>query len=217
MKTTLLSLAVILSLGLIGCSDVMNSPVEPQSTYTTYNPYEGWEQSGQLGERPGSPDTTKKDTVRKAPVTPFRDLIALLKITKEQAPIVEKLIAEHKACVEGCVSGLKNAEREILMNGRTEEAKIKELLKKGEITGEQARRELRQLRESTQTKLKSLPKDKVRECVKSCDETFIAKLKEILTTEQKIILEKWLVSREKRGTGDTGGGPTDGGNPKGRG
>ena len=96
------------------------------------------------------------------------------------------------------------------MNARLQEESIKTKVKSGEMTKEQGRLQLRRLREETQIKLKSLPKEKVRECVKSCDTTFIQQLKEILTPEQKIILEKWVSSREKRGT-------TDDKKPEGRG
>jgi polyhydroxyalkanoate synthesis regulator phasin len=96
------------------------------------------------------------------------------------------------------------------MNARIEEKKIKDAVKAGTITKEVARRELAKLKQSTQEKLKSLPKDKVRECLQGCDTQFLNSLKEILTPEQKIILEKWIASRQKRGT-------TDDKNPKGRG
>lgn len=212
MKTMLISLTAILSIGLIGCSDISTDPVQENSSYSVYKSNTESTQGGEVGER-GKNDSVRKDTTNKPRPTIFGDLIVKLNLTPEQKPLVEKLLIEHKSCVDACVKGLKDAEREIMMNARTEEAKIKELLKKGEITGEQARRELRQLREATQTKLKALPKEKVRECVKSCDDQFIAKLKEILTPEQKIILENWLISREKRGTGPT----KDTTNTKGRG
>lgn len=206
MKTTLLSIITVFSLGLVGCSNMGTEPTETAPLYAVYNPYNGETQSEEVGDR--KPDT--RDTVKKPSPSIFGDLIQKLNLTPEQKPIVESLLKEHRVCVESCVKGLKDAERQILMNARTEEAKIKELLKKGEITGEQARRELRQLRERTNAQLKELPKDKVRECIKSCDHQFIAKLKEILTTEQKIILEKWVVSRGKRG-------PTEEKKPEGRG
>jgi Spy/CpxP family protein refolding chaperone len=96
------------------------------------------------------------------------------------------------------------------MNARLEEQKIKDAVKAGTITKEVARRELAQLKKSTQERLKALPREKVRECLQGCDTQFLNSLKEILTPEQKIILEKWIASRQKRGT-------TDDKNPKGRG
>jgi Spy/CpxP family protein refolding chaperone len=86
------------------------------------------------------------------------------------------------------------------MNARIEEKKIKDAVKAGTITKEVARRELAQLKQSTQEKLKALPKGKVRECLKECDTQFLNSLKEILTPEQKIKLERWIASRQKRGT-----------------
>jgi len=199
MKTTLLSLiTVLLALASVGCSNMGTEPTDEAPLYSTYNPYDESTQSGQVEER--KPD--RKDTANKPRPTIFGDLLVKLNLTSEQKPIVERLLAQHRACVEACVQGLKNAEREILMNARLQEEAIKTKVKNGELTKEQGRLQLRQLREETQIKLKALPKERVRECVKSCDTTFIQQLKEILTTEQKIILEKWVASREKRGTTD---------------
>ena len=197
MKTTLLSLLAIVSIGLIGCSDIQTNPADPTPLYVVSNSdgtIETDDNTPQGVETPRKPDTKKPSP------TIFGDLIVKLNLTPEQKPVVERLLAQHRACVEACVQGLKNAEREILMNARLQEESIKTKVKNGELTKEQGRQQLRQLREETQKNLKSLPKEKVRECVKSCDEQFIAKLKEILTPEQKVILERWVISRGKRET-----------------
>lgn len=204
MKTTLLSLILVFSLAIVGCSNTETGPTEPEAIYTTMVANPDGTVSEQVVERP-NPDNGKKV----AP-SPFVDLLRLLNLTPEQRPIVERLLIQHKECTQSCIQTLKTAEREILMNARLEEQKIKDAVKAGTITKEVARRELAQLKKSTQEKLKALPKDKVRECLQSCDTQFLNSLKEILTPEQKIILEKWIASRQKRGT-------TDDTNPKGRG
>lgn len=199
MKTTLLSIIAVFSLGLVGCSDIGTEPTDQSSLYATYTPQEESTQGGEVGER-GKKDSVRKDTTNKPRPSIFGDLLQKLNLTPEQKPVAEKLLTEHKTCIESCVKGLKDAERQIIMNARIQENTIKEKVKNGEITREQARKELRQLRESVNAQLKALPKERVRECVKSCDEQFIAKLKEILTPEQKITLERWIASRQKRGT-----------------
>ena len=209
MKTTLLSIIAILSLGLVGCSNMGTDPTETPAMYAVSN-FDGTVETNE--NTPQGVETPRKPDTKKPVPSIFGDLLVKLNLTVEQRPAVERLLVEHRTCVESCVKTLKDAERQILMNARQQEETIKKKLKSGEITGEQARLELRQLRETTNAQLKELPKGKVRECVKSCDQTFIAKLREILTPEQKIILEKWLVSREKRGTD-----PTDGKKPGGRG
>ena len=197
MKTTLLSIIAVLSLGLIGCSDMSTEPVQGELDYSIVTPYDGITNDGEVREKR---DSVRKDTENKSRPTIFGDLLVKLKLTPEQKPVVERLLAQHKSCVEACAQGLKDAEREILMNARVQEESIKTKVKSGELTKEQGRLQLRQLREEIKLKLKSLPKEKVRECVKSCDDQFIAKLKEILTPEQKITLERWINSRNKRGS-----------------
>lgn len=205
MKTTLLSLVTVFGLmTFIGCSNTQTGPIESEAIYTTMVV----NSDGSISEQPI--ETPKPDAGKKVTPSPFVDLLRILNLTPEQKTIVETLLKQHKECTQSCIETLKTAEREILINSRVEEQKIKEALKAGTITREQARRELADLKKATQEKLKALPKDKVRECLQGCDTQFLNSLKEILTPEQKIILEKWIVSRQKRGT-------TDDKNPKGRG
>jgi hypothetical protein len=204
MKTTLLSLIAVFSLAIIGCSNTETGPTEPEAMYTTM----GFNSDGSISEQPI--ERPNPDNGKKVAPTPFVDLLRLLNLTPEQRPLVERLLIQHRECTQSCIETLKTAEREILMNARLEEQKIKDAVKAGTITKEVARRELAQLKKSTQERLKSLPREKVRECLKGCDTQFLNSLKEILTSEQKIILEKWIASRQKRGT-------TEDKNPKGRG
>jgi Spy/CpxP family protein refolding chaperone len=204
MKTTLLSLIAIFSLAIIGCSNTETGPTEPEAMYTTI----GFNSDGSISEQPI--ERPNPDKGKKVAPTPFVDLLRLLNLTPEQRPLVERLLIQHRECTQSCIETLKTAEREILMGARVEENKIKDAAKAGTITKEVARRELAQLKKSTQERLKSLPREKVRECLQGCDTQFLNSLKEILIPEQKIKLERWIASREKRGT-------TDDKNPKGRG
>ena len=205
MKTSLLSLITILGLiGIVGCSNTETSPTEPEPIHTTMS----FNSDGSISEQPI--ERPKPDTGKKVVPSPFVDLIRVLNLTPEQKPLVERLLIQHRECTQSCIQTLKTIEREILMNARIEEKRIKDVVKAGTITKEVARRELAQLKQSTQEKLKTLPKNKVRECLKECDTQFLNSLKEILTPEQKITLERWIASRQKRGT-------TDDKNPKGRG
>jgi Spy/CpxP family protein refolding chaperone len=216
MKTTLLSLITVLGLiAIVGCSNTETGPTEPEAMYTTM----GFNSDGSISEQPI--ERPNPDNGKKVAPSPFVDLLRLLNLTPEQRPLVERLLIQHKECTQSCIETLRAAEREILMNAKIEENKIKDALKGGTITREVARRELAQLKKSTQEKLRALPREKVRECLKGCDIQFLNSLKEILTPEQKAILEKWILSREKRGTGPTdggtGGGSKDTTNPRGRG
>ena len=187
---------------IVGCSDSSVSVQEPISVISVTS-------DSDVQSMMTPPETPRKGD-RKSTPSPFVDLLRSLNLTDGQKPLVERLLTQHKECTQSCIETLKTSEREILMNARIEEKKIKDGVKAGTITKEVARRELAQLKQSTQEKLKALPKDKVRECLQGCDTQFLNSLKEILTPEQKIILEKWIASRQKRGT-------TDDKNPKGRG
>ena len=211
MKYTIMFL--LTAMIIVGCSDSSVSVQEPISVISVTS-------DSDVQSMMTPPETPRKGD-RKSTPSPFVDLLRSLNLTDGQKPLVERLLTQHKECTQSCIETLKTSEREILMNARIEEKKIKDGVKAGTITKEVARRELAQLKQSTQEKLKALPKDKVRECLQGCDTQFLNSLKEILTPEQKIILERWVLSREKRGTGPTdggtGGGSKDTTNPKGRG
>jgi Spy/CpxP family protein refolding chaperone len=200
MKYTIMFL--LTAMIIVGCSDGSVSVQEPISFVSVSS-------DSDVQSMMTPPETPKKGE-RKVTHSPFVELLRSLNLRDEQKPLVERLLTQHKECTQSCIETLKTAEREILMNARIEEQKIKEAVKAGKITREVARRELAQLKKSTDEKLKSLPKDKVRKCLQECDTQFLNSLKEILTPEQKIILGKWIASRQKRGT-------TDDKNPKGRG
>jgi hypothetical protein len=130
----------------------------------------------------------------------FGDLLARLNLSKEQKPLVEQILVKHKACTEECVKVLKTAEREILIDAKVKQDAIKFALNAGEITKEVAIKQLRELKEKTREALKLIPvKSNLKECIKTCDTTFLTELKSLLTPEQLIILVKWQEIKVKRG------------------
>ena len=215
MKNVILSIAFLLGILMVpSCSDITTKPEEPNAMYFQVNSDGSYAEPDAVGERPNrdsvKKDTTdrkrdtttgRKDTVKKAPPTIFGDLLNKLNLGPDQKAIVERLLAQHKACVEECVKPLKAAEAEILAKARKQEAEIKKAVEAGTITKAQARVKLAALKANVNKALKSLPvRRSVQECIKACDATFINGLERILSADQKIILKSWLDSRAKRGT-----------------
>lgn len=215
MKNVILSIAFLLGILMVpSCSDITTKPEEPNAMYFQVNSDGSYAEPEAVGERPNrdsvKKDTTdrkrdtttgRKDTVKKAPPTIFGDLLNKLNLGPDQKAIVERLLAQHKACVEECVKPLKAAEAEILAKARKQEAEIKKAVEAGTITKAQARVKLAALKANVNKALKSLPvRRSVQECIKACDATFINGLERILSADQKIILKSWLDSRAKRGT-----------------
>lgn len=217
MKNTILSIALLLGIFMVpSCSDITTKPEEPNAMYFQVNSDGSYTEPEAVGERPNKDsvkkdttdrkrDTTsgRKDTVKKVPPTIFGDLLNKLNLGPEQKAIVERLLAQHRACVEECVKPLKAAEAEILAKARLQEAEIKKAVEAGTITKAQARAKLVALKTSVNKALKSLPvRQPVQECIKACDAAFINGLERILNSDQKIILKRWLDSRAKRGTSE---------------
>lgn len=145
----------------------------------------------------------KRDTVKRTPPTIFKDLLIRLELDSSQKSIVEKLLAQHRSCIENCIKPLREAEAAIFSRARIQEQEIKKALSEGKITKAQAREKLAQLKVSVNKALRDIPvRSKVQDCIKSCDAAFIHELEKILSPRQKLVLKTWLDSRSKRGTSD---------------
>ena len=219
MKNVFLSLFAAFGIAMIpACSDVVNAPIEPQEVRSTYTPtfsdIQPIEVDGPKRDtvkkdtterKKDTTDRGRKDTVKRVPPTIFGDLLVKLNLSPVQKPVVEKLLAEYRSCVENCTKAMRDAEAKIFAAARAQEKEIKKAVEAGTITKAQARERLNALKKSVNEQLKNLPiRANVQECIKTCDAAFLAQLERILTPEQKLILKSWLEARTKRGT--SGGG-----------
>lgn len=81
-------------------------------------------------------------------------------------------------------------------NARAARKEILAKVESGEMTREEARAAIRALNERLRNALKeSGIRERVREMMKSCDDTFLRALAQILTEEQRAILDRYLASR----------------------
>lgn len=187
-----LLLACAISLLSIACTDQL-SPVEPSTSILSLNTPDSNIQAI-------PPDKTKKESPRNTRPSIFGDLLAKLNLSVEQKKAVEPLLANHKKCIMECSNILKQAERQILINAKIKEDSIKAKLKSGELTRDEAMKQLRLLKDQVNQDLKSIIiKTKVKECVTTCDNVFILELKSLLNPDQLILVEKWQSQKNKRG------------------
>lgn len=225
MKRIILGIfATLMFTVMISCTDTMTTPQESQEFRMQINSDGSLDHIAEIGERPNK-DTVKKDTsdrkrdtvekkrdtsskekrdtVKKQNPTIFKDLLIRLDLDSTQKSIVERLLAQHRSCIENCVKPLKEAEAAILSRARVQEQEIKKALSEGKITKAQAREKLSLLKANVNKALKEIPiRAKVQECIKGCDAAFIHELEKILYPKQKLILKTWIDSRSKRGTSD---------------
>lgn len=127
---------------------------------------------------------------------PFGRLLNALNLTEEQRTQVAELLEKHKACADEAMSVLKEHNSELIAKAREERDAIKAKVEAGEMTREEARAAIRALNERLRNALKeSGIRERVREMLKSCDDEFLRALAQILTEEQRAILERFLASR----------------------
>jgi len=206
----------VLAFGLTACSENGVAPADPmgltQKSETTFDlnatPTEFNEPTLEMmmSERP---DPNKGAPVR----TPFNDLLRALKLTPEQEVAVRRLLASHNDCVKSAFESLRAAEKSIIEAARAESEAIKQQVKDGTLTREEARVKLRELSKRTKEALRNLPgRLDARAAIKACDDAFLEGLKGILTPDQLAILQRWVNARSgKPQDGGPRGGPRGGG------
>lgn len=206
-----LLIAMLISFTIVSCDNFVESPQYDQSMLVKTNNELGYI----IVEIPNSDGygfiseieiKDRKDTTKPEKGNgPYALLFKQLNLTPDQEAVAGKLLVEHRLCVDECTAKLKEIERKILVAVKEKEAKIKADLSSGLITKAQAKEQLRALKEKANTELKKAQTESnVRVCVAECEKVFLTKLKTILTPQQIIILEKWLLEKGKRTTGGTG-------------
>ncbi len=127
---------------------------------------------------------------------PFGRLLNALNLTEEQRAQVAELLKSHKACADEAMAVLKEYTSGLMENARAARKEILAKVESGEMTREEARAAIRALNERLRNALKeSGIRERVREMMKSCDDTFLRALAQILTEEQRAILDRYLASR----------------------
>jgi len=222
----------ISSLGLVGCSEATSPAADMPETLvnvTIPSPamdegifYEASLDEPMAVERPGT------DMKR----VPFGDLLRALKLTPEQQETVKGLLAAHEDCMKAAMSALRESERAILAPFNEKRNAIREAVKNGSMTREEARTALAEINKSAREALRANAdaRKAAAEAAKKCREDFMTALRGILSPEQLPVLERWLAAQSgpkgggrdttnvgpgnggPRGGGDTGGGNTGGGN-----
>lgn len=131
---------------------------------------------------------------------PFGRLLAALNLSDDQAVAVRSLMQAHRTCVQAALEVHRAAMDELLADAKAQRDAIKAQLEAGEITREEARAAMRELNASVREAIKASGlREQAREMMKACDDEFYAALNEILTDEQKVLLERWMARGSDRG------------------
>lgn len=146
----------ISSLGLVGCSEATSPAADmPESLVNVTIPspamdegifYEASLDEPMAVERPGT------DMKR----VPFGDLLRALKLTPEQQETVKGLLAAHEDCMKAAMSALRESERAILAPFNEKRNAIREAVKNGSMTREEARTALAEINKSAREALRAM-------------------------------------------------------------
>lgn len=154
---------------------------------------------GPGGRGPGDRSDSARPRSDSAHPHPYARLLTALNLTEEQRPAVAALLQAHKDCITAALEVHRAAMDALLSEAKAQRESIKAQLDAGEITREEARAALRRLNARVREAIKnSGVREEVRAMMKNCDDEFIAGLSQILTEEQKAILDRWLASRPAR-------------------
>lgn len=215
MTTLFVATMAAISFGLTACSDNGVTPVDPagirvdMSTSFDLNAFPTEFTDASLDQpMVERPDPNKGRPVR----TPFTEILGRLNLSAEQRGTVGRLLNAHNDCVKSALEALRAAEKAILEAAKAREREIKQQVRDGAITREEARTQLRALNQRTREALKTLPgREEARAAIKACDDAFIAALRGVLNERQITMLDAWLASRVGGGKGPRGGDSTGNG------
>ncbi len=215
MTSLFVATMVAVTFGLTACSDNGVTPVDPagirvdMSTSFDLNAFPTEFSDASLDQ----PMMERPDPNMGRPVrTPFSEILGRLNLSAEQRGTVARLLNAHNDCVKSALEALRAAEKAILDAAKAREREIKQQVKDGAITREEARTQLRALNQRTREALKSLPgREEARAAIKACDDAFIAALRGVLNERQITVLDEWLASRVGGGKGPRGGDSTGNG------
>lgn len=131
---------------------------------------------------------------------PFGRLIAALNLSADQAVAVRSLMQAHRTCVQAAMEVHRAAMDQLLTRAKAQREAIVAQVEAGEITREEARAAMRALNASVREAIKNSGlREQARAMMKACDDEFYAGLNNLLTDEQKSILERWMGRGPKRG------------------
>ncbi|MGB9851672.1 MAG: Spy/CpxP family protein refolding chaperone [Candidatus Kapaibacteriota bacterium] len=140
-------------------------------------------------------------------MVPIGRILKELNLTDEQIAQVQEFMQEYRDCVKNALLTLRESEKQILQQANQQRQQVREQLKNGEITKEQAWQLMQQINQNTREALMNNPvRQQVLQQLKDCWDTFINNIKSILTDEQKALFEE-LLAKYKNNRGGKGMGP----------
>lgn len=145
-------------------------------------------------------DSTKKndDSVRHEPRNPgerryahiigyYQRILSQLNLTDEQVPLVRACVTAFKECFDVATASYRQSRADLVAANRAALADLKQQVTDGTLTPEEARQQLKALREQFRTDMKALD-DAYTAAVRECRQTLEDCIKSHLTQEQ---LDKW--------------------------
>jgi len=156
-------------------------------------------------------DSTKKphDTIRHHPPSPderrfahiikyYQRILSQLSLSDEQVPLIRACVTAFKECFDAATARYRQARADLMAEARAAVADLKQQVADGTLTPEEARQQLKAIREQLRSDMKAL-NDAYTAAVRECRQGLEDCIKSHLTPEQ---LEKW--KRLVGGDGGTG-------------
>jgi len=166
---------------LVGCEQPVSSVIAGEDVALAYSKT-GDQIMG--GERP-------RDT---------KNIMARLNLTAEQRAQIEILHRQKIECEKAAMQALRISEKTIRDGFKAQRDVIKDAIKAGTITREQARTQMRALEIQEREALKNNPARTIYEAAKkACTDTFNAGVRALLTEEQQAIWDAFIANRPVNG------------------
>lgn len=199
--TILATLTLVLFLGFTGCTENATNPNDYGFDAATYTIPDFETQVNETTiddatiDQPMGLRPPLEDNRRWAPELPFYlgRILRLLELTDEQKELIKEIIADHRDCVQEQMLILRQSEKAIIERANAERQKIMEKVQAGEMTREEARKELYKLNQATREALQNNPvRAEVMAALLDCRDALFSAIKEVLTEEQLAKFNDWL-------------------------
>lgn len=202
-----LALALTATIGFVGCSkdtapvssnndqssnsasllvtDNITTDALLASGVTTDSPQ--WEATASLREKDAKRPHVRRDDLRA--------ILPCLKLTAEQRTQLERLMQAHRDCVKAAIDAHRTAVEPIRLRLQELGKSLREQVKAGTITREEAAAQMKAAHEAAKTEMQSA-NETLKAALEACKARLYSQIAGLLTAEQLVTWNNWLATGE---------------------
>lgn len=122
-------------------------------------------------------------------------ILGCLELTADQKTAIATLLRDHQDCTKSVMDSLRSSEKPLVEAARAAQKAVRDQLKAGTITRDEARAQLAQIKADLKAQLESNPvREWARQALENCRQELYAQIRALLTAEQQVIWDEWVAT-----------------------